>query len=76
MTNHVLFNFEFKNLNMLFVQRTRKNIWIANLEIHATCPKGEEFLANNDNYEDCFQAGRAIFINLNTEILKQNVQTI
>jgi len=74
--NEILFSFDYHEFNFLYVQRHKIHTMICTMEIHATSPKGEEFLADEDNYNDAFQAGRSIFIQINTERLRNNVQML
>jgi len=76
MNNKILFDFEYNNLKFIYVQRTKSHSMVCTMEVHATCAKGEEFLANDDNYDDAFSAAREIFIQLNTERLMNNVSLL
>jgi|GEM_PF-2745834 len=65
-----LFHFKIKGMIFDYVQRNRKNSIVCTFEIHATNEEGERFLADEDNYNDAFFAGRNIFILIRTKELE------
>jgi hypothetical protein len=69
-----LFEFEFKNIKFFYIQKGNQSSAVY-LEVHADCSRGEEFLCNEDNYNDCFQFGRDIFIQKRIEQMKTLLET-
>jgi hypothetical protein len=70
-----LFDFEYKNLKFSYVSKFFQKKYTVSIEIHANCPQGEEFLIDEDNYEDAFKAGREIFLQLRKEELEKSIIT-
>jgi hypothetical protein len=65
-----LFHFEFKDLIFNFIQKNMKHTMVTIFEVHATNEQGEEFLCDEDNYNDAFFAGKHIFILMRTKELE------
>ena len=65
-----MFDFEYKNLKFSYVSKFFQKKYTVSIEIHANCPQGEEFLINEDNYEDAFFAGKHIFTLIRTKELE------
>jgi hypothetical protein len=70
-----LFDFEYKNLKFSYVLKFFQNTAAVSVEIHANCSQGEEFLINENNYEDAFTVGRDIFLQLRKEELEKSIVT-